>query len=221
MFRKLSEQIQCYRKRVAVRGGHAQIGIDHELRADDLRCKQTGLKLGGYGERPALAVDEKMMLKGDGRSIGHVADDGLGGGAAWVERPERGSPGNDTQRHENELIAIVDDDECARSGLSTLLESLGYRTATFASAEEFLASDMRADTVGLILDVHLPGMSGPDLQAALIAETRCPPTVFVTGRFEEQVRQRVTEAGALDYLMKPCSEKALLDCIGKLHHVSA
>lgn len=222
MLRKLSEQIRCYRKRLAVLGGRVQTGADHGLRADDLRCKQAGLELGGgHEERLTLAVNEKKMLKGDGRSIGQVTDDGPGGGAAWVKRPERSCPGNDTKRLENNLVAIVDDDECTRSGLSALLESLGYRTATFASAEKYLASDMSEDTVGLILDVHLPGLSGPDLQAALIAETRCPPIVFVTGRFEEQVRKRVTEAGAVGYLIKPCSEKALLDCIGKFLHISA
>jgi len=74
---------------------------------------------------------------------------------------------------------------------------------------------MSEHVVSLILDVHLPGQSGPDLQAALIAKMRCPPTVFVTGHFEEHVRKRVTEAGALGYLNKPCSAKALLGCIGE------
>ncbi|HKR84873.1 MAG TPA: response regulator [Terriglobales bacterium] len=222
MLRKLSEQIRCYRKRLAVLGGRVQTDGDHGLRVDDLRCKQAGLKLGGgYEERLTLSVDEKKMLKDDGRRIGQVTDGGLGGGAAWVKRPERSYLGNDTKRLENRLIAIVDDDECARSGLSVLLESLGYTTAAFASAEEYLASDTSEDTAGLILDVHLSGLSGPDLQAALIAQMRCPPIVFVTGRFEEQVQKRVTEAGAVGYLIKPCSERALLDCIGKFLRVAA
>ena len=210
MLRKLSEQIRCCGKRLAARA----TGVDHEMHADDPRCRQAGLKLGGgYSERLALAVNEKMMLKG-GRSIGHVTDDGGGGGSAWVRCPERRCLGNDTKPLEGELIAIVDDDECARSGLSALIESLGCRTAAFASAEEALASNVSEEAAGLILDVHLPGLSGPDLHAALIAEKRCPPTVFVTGRFEEQVRKRVSEAGAVGYLIKPCSEKALFDCIG-------
>lgn len=112
------------------------------------------------------------------------------------------------------LIAIVDDDQYARSGLGFLIESLGCREITFVSAEDYLASDMRENNACLILDVHLPGMSGPDLQAYLIAEGRCPPLIFVTGRFEEDVRKRVIEAGALGYLTKPCNE-ALLHCIGK------
>jgi FixJ family two-component response regulator len=102
-----------------------------------------------------------------------------------------------------------------------LIESLGYRAVTFASAEEYLASDVRESTALLILDVHLLGMSGPDLQTNLIADRCCPPAVFVTGRFEEQVRKRVTEAGALGYLIKPWNEEALLDCIGEVLRATA
>jgi len=115
------------------------------------------------------------------------------------------------------LIAIVDDDEYARAGLEALFASLGQNTAVFASAEEYLASDERHGTSCLILDVHLPGMSGPDLLAHLIAAARCPPIVFVTALFEEHVQKRVTEAGALGYLTKPFSEKALLSCIEKAY----
>lgn len=115
----------------------------------------------------------------------------------------------------HDLITIVDDDDCVREGLSALIGSLGRRTATFASAEDYLASDSRVKTACLILDVHLPGMSGPDLQAHLIADGCCPPTIFVTGRFEEHVRKRVIEAGALGYLNKPCNEKILFDYIDK------
>jgi FixJ family two-component response regulator len=155
------------------------------------------------------------MVKAIGRSVGRSIDGGPQARAACVKRPESGDAGPDLKRLENEVIVIIDDEEWARSGLTTLIESWGYRTATFASAEEYLASDMSERTVCLILDVHLPGLSGPDLQAHLIAEARCPPTVFVTGCCEEHVRKRVTEAGALGYLIKPCSEKALLECIGE------
>jgi hypothetical protein len=99
MLRKLSEQIRFCRKRLTARA----TGVDQEVRADDPRCRQAGLKLGGgYGDCLAPAVNEKMMLKG-GRGIGHVTDDGRGGGAAWVERPERRCLGNDTKPLESEL----------------------------------------------------------------------------------------------------------------------
>lgn len=138
--------------------------------------------------------------------MGPVNADSLAAGAAFLQ---------------NELIAIVDDDEYARRGLETLIESLGHRAATFASAEEYLASDIKKSTSCLILDVHLPGMSGPDLQAHLITEGRCPPAIFVTGRSEEHVRQRVMQAGALGYFIKLCDEHALLSCIGTVLRMAA
>jgi FixJ family two-component response regulator len=142
----------------------------------------------------------------------HVNADGIAAETAWVALPELQTD-NAPERLQNELIAIVDDDEYARAGLRTLLESRGHRAAAFASAEEYLASDVRASTSCLILDVHLSGMSGPDLQAHLIAEGRCPRTIFVTGRFEEQVRKRAIEAGALGYFIKPCND-AVFNCFG-------
>lgn len=147
----------------------------------------------------------------------HVCGDGE---AAWVNS-SRAQANNDPKDLQNELVAIVDDDEYARAGLRALIESLGYRAATFAAAEEYLASHMRESAACLILDVHLPGMSGPDLQAHLITEGRCPPTIFVTGRFEEHVRKRVVEAGALGYFIKLCNEHALLNCIGTVFRVAA
>jgi FixJ family two-component response regulator len=118
------------------------------------------------------------------------------------------------------LIAIVDDDQYTRSGLGFLIESLGCSVAMFVSAEDYLAADASENKACLILDVHLPGMSGPDLQAYLIAEGGCPPIIFVTGRFDEDVQKRVIEAGALGYLAKPCNE-ALLHYIGKALRTTA
>jgi FixJ family two-component response regulator len=145
--------------------------------------------------------------------MGHVYGDGE---AAWV-----GQTNSDPRRLQNELVAIVDDDEYARAGLRALIESLGYRAATFATAEEYLTSHMTESTACLILDVHLPGMSGPDLQAHLITEGRSPPTIFVTGRFEENVRKRVVAAGALGYFIKLSNEHALLNCIGTVLRTAA
>ena len=153
--------------------------------------------------------------------MGQVKAGVLASGTAWARSFEAGIAGNDLKHPENSLIAIVDDDECVRSGLSALIESLGYRVEAFASAEDYLASNVTERTACLILDVHLPGVSGPDLQAHLLAGARCPPTVFVTGRFEEHVRNRVTAAGALGYLIKPCDEAAVLDCIAPVLRMAA
>jgi FixJ family two-component response regulator len=152
--------------------------------------------------------------------MGHVCADRLAPGTARVNlRGHR--PDSDAKRRQNDLIIIVDDDEYARAGLKALIESLGHRAVTFASAEEYLDSNIRESTSCLILDVHLLGMSGPDLQTHLIIQGCCPPTIFVTGRFEEHVRQRVIEAGALGYFIKLSNEYALLNCIGTVLRLAA
>ena len=140
--------------------------------------------------------------------------------AARRRRPAcaRGLHGvNDTNgiaRHVgNAQMAVIDDSPDAREGLHALILSMGYKCQAFGSAEDFLGSESKADTACLILDVHLPGMSGPDLQARLIADGHCIPIVFVSGRFEECVHRRVIAAGALGYLTKPYDESALLDCL--------
>lgn len=153
--------------------------------------------------------------------MGQVRAGVLASEMAWTSSFEAGIAGHELKHFQNRPIAIVDDDEYARLGLEALLQSLGYRIETFASAEDYLASNTTASAACLILDVHLPGMSGPDLQAHLLAGARCPPTVFVTGRFEEHVRKQVTAAGALGYLIKPCSENAVLDCIAPVLRMAA
>jgi FixJ family two-component response regulator len=115
----------------------------------------------------------------------------------------------------NQLIVIVDDDLDVREGLNQFVQSLGHASAAFASAEGYLKSKLRGDTACLILDVNLPGMSGPDLQARLIDDGYCTPIVFLTGRFDETIRSRVLRAGALGYLTKPCDDKELTNCIRK------
>jgi len=118
-----------------------------------------------------------------------------------------------TKSVRNKQIAIVDDAQDCRQGLHHLVESLGYKCQTFETAENYLRSELNGNTACLILDVNLPGMSGPDLQAHLIADGYRIPIVFVTGRFEERVRSRVLTAGAFGYLTKPLDENALLNCI--------
>lgn len=116
----------------------------------------------------------------------------------------------DARHAGNAVIAIVDDDPWAREGMSSFVGSLGYLGATFMSAEEYLDSDLKRRAGCLILDVHLCGMSGPDLQARLLADGYCTPVIFVTAQFEEHVRDRVMRAGALGYLTKPWDERALI-----------
>ncbi len=111
------------------------------------------------------------------------------------------------------LISVVDDDDSVRESLRGLLESLGYAVETFASAQAFLDSGcvVRADC--LILDVRMPGIRGPDLQRTLAAQGSEIPIIFITAHGDEDVRPRVLSDGAVDCLLKPFSEEALLRAI--------
>jgi FixJ family two-component response regulator len=113
------------------------------------------------------------------------------------------------------MISIVDDDRSVRNAARTLLRSLGYSTATFASAEEFLQSGRLQETACLITDVQMPGMSGVDLQNHLIAKGDKTPVIFVTAFPEDSLRARALGAGAFGFLTKPFSEDSLLACLDK------
>lgn len=116
------------------------------------------------------------------------------------------------------LISVVDDDESVRESLPDLLRELGFAAQAFSSAEEFLASDCIGQTMCLVMDVSMPGMSGPDLQQEL---TRCRleiPIVFITAYRDEDVRQRLLERGAAECLFKPFSEATLLEALNAALH---
>lgn len=107
------------------------------------------------------------------------------------------------------LVTIVDDDESVRESLPDLVRELGFEAKAFASAEEFLASDdvSRADCA--ILDIGLPGMSGPQLQRELIRLGRAIPVIFITGRSEMSIPPGLLLQGGIQCLFKPFSELEL------------
>jgi FixJ family two-component response regulator len=113
------------------------------------------------------------------------------------------------------VISIIDDDESVREATKSLVRSLGYKAAVFASAEEYLQSDRLDDSSCLITDLHMPGMSGVDLQDRLIADGRQIPMIFVTAYYEEKVRDRVLDAGAYGFLRKPFNDESLIECLDK------
>jgi FixJ family two-component response regulator len=115
----------------------------------------------------------------------------------------------------NAMISIVDDDKSVREAAKALVRSLGYATATFASAEEFLESGRLCDTACLITDVQMPGMSGVDLQSHLMANGHRTPVIFVTAYPEESVRVRALDAGAFGFLGKPFNEASLVACLNR------
>jgi FixJ family two-component response regulator len=113
------------------------------------------------------------------------------------------------------LISVVDDDESLRESLEGLLKSLGHAVAVFSSAESFLSSEAMANTDCLILDVRMPGMSGPGLQRELMSRRLKIPIIFITAHGDQDVISRVMADGAVDCLFKPFSEDSLLSAISR------
>jgi FixJ family two-component response regulator len=111
------------------------------------------------------------------------------------------------------VISIVDDDASVRVGTENLLSSFGYTVHTFASAEEFLRSAHFNDISCVIADVRMPGMSGVELQAFLLARGHRVPFVFITAFSEEAVRAQALSAGAICFLTKPFDRQTLIKCL--------
>jgi len=111
------------------------------------------------------------------------------------------------------LVSVVDDDESVRESLPDLLREFGFAAEAFSSAEAFLASDVVGETSCLLLDVAMPGMSGPELQQELRRRRQKIPIVFITAPGDESVRPRLLAEGAVECLFKPFSETALLDAL--------
>ena len=111
------------------------------------------------------------------------------------------------------LVSVVDDDQSVRESLPDLLKELGFDAQEFASAEEFLASHELVRTRCLILDVSMPGMSGPELHRELQRRGTRIPTIFITAQVDETLRPSLLEQGAVECLFKPFDESALLDAL--------
>jgi FixJ family two-component response regulator len=111
------------------------------------------------------------------------------------------------------LVSVVDDDESVRESLPDLLQELGFAARAFSSAEEFLVSRYVDQTRCLVLDIAMPGMSGPDLQRELRLRRREIPIIFVTAHRDEMIRPRLLGQGAVECLFKPFSDTALLEAL--------
>ena len=109
------------------------------------------------------------------------------------------------------VISIIDDDPSVRKATDGLVRSLGYRSLTFASAEDFLQSDHIEDTSCVITDVQMPGLSGVELQSMLNARGARMPMIFITAFPEDRIRRCVLEAGAVGFLSKPFEEAVLIE----------
>jgi len=113
------------------------------------------------------------------------------------------------------LVSIVDDDESVRESLPDLLKEFGFAVQSFAPAEEFLESGRMDETRCLVLDIAMPGMSGPELQRELTRRNQPIPIVFITANEDSSECARVMDAGAVSCLIKPFSETALLRAVTK------
>lgn len=114
---------------------------------------------------------------------------------------------------ESPIVAVIDDDESVREALRSLLHSLEFTVEIFESAEVFLDSPCATRAGCLIVDVRLQGMSGLDLQRAMLASGRTRPIIFITAYDEDSARRRAIAAGALSFLSKPFTEQALISAI--------
>jgi FixJ family two-component response regulator len=126
----------------------------------------------------------------------------------FVMKPVKDRSGNGRP-----LLSVVDDDESIRESLPDLIKEFGYAARAFSSAEEFLSSGAVAESSCLILDIAMPGMSGPELYQELKRRGEKVPVIFITAQKDERIRARVFEQGAAGFLLKPFSEAALLATI--------
>jgi len=116
------------------------------------------------------------------------------------------------EKNSQALIAIVDDDQSFREALESLLRLIGFRTAIFASARNFLDSPQLPNVSCAILDVSMPGMDGLELQRHLVATHRIP-IIFITDLRDAKTREHAVQAGAISFLNKPVSEETLIDAL--------
>jgi len=114
-----------------------------------------------------------------------------------------------------QTIFIIDDDASVRRALRRLIRSVGLNVVTFATAEDFLQSPEQPVPDCLLLDVHLPGLSGFELQERLTAEGRSIPIVFITAYENDPAGARAVQAGAVAFLKKPFEEQSLLDAVAR------
>ncbi|MCM3873905.1 MAG: response regulator [Pyrinomonadaceae bacterium] len=111
------------------------------------------------------------------------------------------------------LVAIVDDDESMRAAIEDLLSSVGINARSFSSAEDFLLSGLQNEIACLISDIRMPGMTGLELQAKLVAEGSRIPIIFITAHGNTRMRAQALNAGAIEFLGKPFDDESLLGSV--------
>jgi FixJ family two-component response regulator len=112
------------------------------------------------------------------------------------------------------VISVVDDDPSVRAATSKFLKSHGYTVQAYSSAEHFLQSGRLNDTLCVIADLQMPGMSGLELLTMMRAQSYGVPFIFITAFPDETTRARALRAGAICFLSKPFAGSTLIDCLG-------
>ena len=115
-------------------------------------------------------------------------------------------------------VAVVEDDLASQKTLARVLRAGGYQAALYASAEEFLSSPPQSPPIGLLLDVHLSGMSGLDLQRRLRNEGSTIPVIIITAFDDARSREQAERVGCVAYLRKPCEAETILALLRRLAH---
>jgi FixJ family two-component response regulator len=128
-----------------------------------------------------------------------------------MDNSGRGKASNSKNKNLGEaLISVVDDDRLMRSSTRRLLLADGFRVEAFASAEEFLASELAEETACLILDLRMPGMDGLELQRRLAGDFNPVPIIFLSAHASADDERRALQAGAVEFLQKPVNKNVLL-----------
>ena len=111
-------------------------------------------------------------------------------------------------------MSVIDDDQSVRESLPDLLKAFGFSVQAFASAEDFLASaDSLERSECLLVDIAMPGMTGPELQVDLARRRKMIPIVYITAQRDSTIRQRLIEQGAVECLFKPFSDQVLQEAL--------
>ncbi len=113
----------------------------------------------------------------------------------------------------NQFITVIDDDDAVRDSVGTLLEAHGFSVRCFASGPEFLQGDVLQQTACLLLDYHMPEMTGIDLLLELKRRGLSYPTILITGLSDGMIQKRAVSAGVLEVLRKPTQDKAIVDAV--------